>query len=279
MTMRTVAVLCVVLVGRGVTASAQTPTPERPPTTPPASTAPAAPDEDPQLTALREKAMAGDMASQSALGFYFEIRQEFEQAVSWFRKAADQGHPKAQNQLGLAYALGVGVPQDYAEAMSWYRKSAAQNDVKAQNNLGVMYDTGLGVPQDYAEAVSWYRKAADQGDAFAQNNVGVMFDTGRGVPQDYAEAVSWYRKSAYQGDAYAQNNLGVMYAKGQGVPQDYVSAYLWYNLAATNETWAVYKEAEKNRDDVASKMTPQQIADAKKLTLEWQAAFEKRARK
>ena len=243
MTMRTMAVLCVVLVGSGVTAFAQTPTPARPQTTPPAPTTPVAPVEDAEMTALRAKATAGDATSQSEMGFYYEIRQDYAQAVSWFRKAAHQGHPKAQNQLGLAYALGLGVTQDYAQAVAWYRKSAEQGDVKAQNNLGVLYDTGRGVPQDYAQAVSWYRKAADQGDAFAQNN------------------------------------LGMLYAKGHGVPQDYVSAYFWHTVAGARGTYDTQKEAAKNRDDIAAKMTPQQVADAQELAREWLAAFQKRGGK
>ena len=45
---------------------------------------------------------------------------------------------------------GQGVPQDYAEAVTWYRKAAEQGDADAQYNLGVMYAKGQGVPQDYA---------------------------------------------------------------------------------------------------------------------------------
>ena len=51
----------------------------------------------------------------------------------------------------------------------------------AQNNLGVMYANGEGVPEDDAEAVRWYRLAADQGDADAQYNLGVMYANGEGV--------------------------------------------------------------------------------------------------
>ena len=32
--------------------------------------------------------------------------------------------------------------------------------VPGQNNLGLMYSNGWGVPQDYAEAIRWYRLAA-----------------------------------------------------------------------------------------------------------------------
>ena len=148
---------------------------------------------------------------------------------------------------------------------SWYRKAADQGVAQAQFNLGVKYDNGEGVPQDYAAAVSWYRKAAEQGAAYAQFNLGVKYDNGEGVPQDYAAAAGWYRKAADQGVAQAQFNLGVMYAKGQGVPQDYVQAHKWFNLAAASGN----ADAVKNRDFVAAKMTPAQIAEAQRLASAW----------
>jgi TPR repeat protein len=41
-------------------------------------------------------------------------------------KAADQGDQLAQFKIGLLYYNGKGVAQDYAQAMSWYRKAADQ---------------------------------------------------------------------------------------------------------------------------------------------------------
>ncbi|MEZ8274090.1 tetratricopeptide repeat protein, partial [Vibrio splendidus] len=64
-----------------------------------------------------------------------------------------------------------GVSQDDKEAVSWYRKAAEQGYARAQNNLGIMYDEGRGVSQGDKEAVYWYRKAAEQGYARAQNNL------------------------------------------------------------------------------------------------------------
>jgi TPR repeat protein len=135
------------------------------------------------------------------------------------------------------------------------KKDAESGDAEAQNNLGVMYYKGLGVPEDYAEAVKWYRLAADQGDAEAQFNLGVMYHDGRGVSQDYAEAVKWYRLAADQGDAEAQGNLGVMYHDGRGVPQDYGEAYAWFSVAAAFGD----ANAANNRDIVAGELTRDQL--------------------
>ena len=84
---------------------------------------------------------------------------------------AEAGDVELQFSLGVMYEHGEGVRQDYAEAVRWYRKAAEQEYAEAQNNLGVMYAEGRGVRQDYAEAVRWYRKAAEQEDAESQNKL------------------------------------------------------------------------------------------------------------
>jgi TPR repeat protein len=84
--------------------------------------------------------------------------------------------------------------------------------------------------------------------------------------------VSWYRKAAEQGYARAYNNLGTMYALGQGVPLDYVQAHKWFGLASSPDDGSEKESREtavKNRDIVAARMTPAQIAEAQKLAREW----------
>ena len=86
--------------------------------------------------------------------------------------------------------------------------------------------------------------------------------------QDYATALRLLLPLADQGDASAQNNLGLMYDYGHGVPQDYVQAHKWGNLAASKLSGTDGAQAVKNRDIVAAKMTPAQIAEAQKLARE-----------
>lgn len=150
---------------------------------------------------------------------------------------------------------------DYATALSIFGKLASDGYSTAQFNLGVMNNKGQGVPQDYAEAIKWWRLAAAQGDADAQFSLGIMYAKGKGVVQDYAEAVKWFRLAAAQGDSGGQLKLGVMYERGQGVIQDYVRAYMWANIAATGGD----PDAANNRDMIAGKMTPMQIAESQKM--------------
>jgi hypothetical protein len=160
--------------------------------------------------------------------------------------------------------LRASLNNDYPVALAKFRLAAAQGNASAQFNLGFMFNRGRGVAQDYVEAVRWYRLAAAQGDVQAQDLLGTMFERGQGVAQDYVEAVRWYRLAAAQGDLLAQLKLGFMFDEGKGVAQDFTRAHMWFNLAAVSGD----KEAVKNRDLTAARMTPQQIAQAQKLARE-----------
>jgi hypothetical protein len=153
-------------------------------------------------------------------------------AMTWFRKAADQGNATARTNVSWLDQNGWGVKQDYPEAMAWYRKAADQGNATAQVNLGWLYRKGYGVERDYAQAMAWFRKAADQDNAQARANLGWLHQKGLGVKQDYAEAMTWYRKAADQGNTDAQSDIGEFYQNGWGVKQDYSEALTWYLGAA-----------------------------------------------
>merc|ERR1711998_732764 len=52
--------------------------------------------------------------------------------MKWYRMAADQGHGKAQHNLGVMYYEGKGVPQNTSEALRWLHKAQVQGDEKAK---------------------------------------------------------------------------------------------------------------------------------------------------
>lgn len=188
----------------------------------------------------------------------------------------------ARSDPGLLYIGGQGVPMDYSKAATWYRMAAEQGDAKAQFRLGLMSYLGQGVPRDYKEAARWYRMAAEQGDPQAQYNLGALYESGPGaVPRDLAQAAMWYRKAAEQGCGKAQVSLGFHYEHGKGVPQDDVLAYMWYHIAASRFPPAATYErdtAARDRDNVAARMTPAQIAEARRMAREWTSKSDSRDR-
>ncbi len=172
----------------------------------------------------------------------------------------------AQHILGLWYDTGdYGLAEDDEEAVRWYRLAAEQGNAGGQSALGFMYARGEGLPEDDEEAVRWYRLAAEQGYAGAQYNLGLMYAEGEGVPEDDEEAVWWYRLAAEQGHASAQHKLGLMYAHGAGVPEDLVLAYMWYNLSAAQGN----SRGRWDKIMVEQRLAREQIAEAQRLSREW----------
>ena len=187
-------------------------------------------------------------------------------ATAWriLAPLAEAGDARAENDVGVMYGRGLGVPQSYAQAAVWIIRAAEQGNPYAQSTLGYMYYRARGVEQDYDAAALWARRAAEQGIASAQTDLGLLYDRGQGVEQDYAEAARWYRRAAEQGHPEAQRNLGSMYEQGSGLPADPVLAYAWYGVASA----AGDERALKLRARVVKRMSQDQIARGRELARE-----------
>jgi TPR repeat protein len=84
------------------------------------------------------------------------------------RKMAEAGRPLHQYFLGLAYEQGRGVRQDYAEALKWFRRAADQGLSNAQFQLGLLYYAGRGASQDFVRAYVWFNLATAHGYKMAE---------------------------------------------------------------------------------------------------------------
>jgi len=158
-----------------------------------------------------------------------------------------------------------------ADDLQMLQTRAAQGNTEAQTTLGHLYNNGQGVPQDYTKAAQWYEKAAALGNMKAQYHLGALYENGRGVPQDYTKARQWYERAAAQGGAGAQFQLGGLYFGAKGVPKDNVRTYMWWSLASAHSTGDLSKLAADNRERIAQRMTPAQIAEAKRLAQQCQS--------
>jgi len=62
----------------------------------------------------------------------------------WYRKAADQGNPRAQLRLGTLYEKGLGVERDPVRALDLYRKAAGLSEDKVVYSVsGPRRGTGI----------------------------------------------------------------------------------------------------------------------------------------
>lgn len=85
-----------------------------------------------------------------------------EDALAWYRRAAERGNETAQFNLGFALHQGVGSPVDEAGAIQWYTLAAAQGNALAANNLAAIYLGGDAA--DLNKARTWLLRARELGD-------------------------------------------------------------------------------------------------------------------
>ncbi|MDR3048511.1 MAG: sel1 repeat family protein [Elusimicrobiota bacterium] len=111
---------------------------------------------------------------------------------------AQEGDPKSQNDLAMAFTQGVELPKDKEEAYIWFKEAADQEYGAAMVNLAKMYEIGDFVVQDYEEAARLYEKAAKQGNAEAMNKLSALYSDGLGVEKNKKTALEWLKKAAKQ---------------------------------------------------------------------------------
>ena len=66
-----------------------------------------------------------------------------------YLNSASKGDADSQYYAALMYENGVGASADRSKAFEWYKKAAEQGHVKAQCNLGNCYEKGIGVTRVY----------------------------------------------------------------------------------------------------------------------------------
>lgn len=161
------------------------------------------------------------------------------------RAMAENGNPKAQALLGMAYLAAIGVEADRRAADEWLTKAEAQgvpsarigrawyevgseSTIASQKKgiaalhelnkegsldatllLGVIYDNATPgtVKPDSHRAFNYFRTAAERGSAAAKANMGFMALAGRGTRKDAGQALRWLKEAARAGDPRAVKRL------------------------------------------------------------------------
>ena len=160
-----------------------------------------------------QNAKKGDVAAQCELGRRYAtgegVTEDKKKATEWYRKAAEQGHAKAQFQLAeLLYFSGCSSYR--GEAVAWYRKAAEQGLPEAQCAAGIF---------DPANKFKWIEKASEQGYAPASQSLGGIYlqyarlseTSSVSYSNNISEALTWFLKAVEQGDSDSAFFVGECY--------------------------------------------------------------------
>lgn len=221
-----------------------------------------------------------------------------EKAFAWYKKGANRCQSdylyvgafncKSFSRLARAYFYGYGTKEDNAKAFEYLKlatnKESLIMEPEAHYLLAVSYYYGYGTDIDYKNTGRIFSDLAkvEYGlngyNKRASYMLGLMYLDGKGVPQNYIKAIEYFnfaasQKNSFEGYVKAKSMLGQIYFYGRGVPVDYQKSYAWFSLAAADGD----ADAQKNRDIVGAKLTPQQLISAQRIASEWARRDEERA--
>jgi cell division septation protein DedD len=133
-------------------------------------------------------------------------RGDYAGAIAQWRGPAMNGDADAQFNLGQAYKLGRGVPADLRTAEQWYRRAAQQGHIQAEDNLGlILFQNG-----DRQGAMPFIEKSASRGDPRAQYVLGTALFNGDLVKKDWIRAYALMTRASAGGLAPASASLAQM---------------------------------------------------------------------
>ncbi|WP_434779375.1 tetratricopeptide repeat protein [Neisseria sp. Ec49-e6-T10] len=155
-----------------------------------------------------------------------ERQQDIPLAMSWFKKAADQGHEPSQYNLAALYITQY---RNYQAAKPWLLASASQGNPKSQMFLGKLYYEGTHLPQNIPEATKWFQEAAKNNQQEATAYLGKIYLLNN---KDTEKARPLLEKAANENNKESQYLLGTLHLQEKNIP---LSA-LWLEKAA-NQNW------------------------------------------
>ncbi len=160
------------------------------------------------------------------------VEPDYRRAFEAARTGALLGSPRLQLMTGIFYREGWGVQQSYPEAMRWMWLSVQNGFPPAFVAYGDFYRKGLGVEVDEARAVGFYRQAAVLGSSDAENLIGMAYMRGKGATHDPETGIQWLVRSSDAGNPFAAFQLGRAFQDGWGVKKDLKTALAYFRLSA-----------------------------------------------
>ncbi|MGR2884508.1 tetratricopeptide repeat protein [Vibrio vulnificus] len=111
----------------------------------------------------------GDAQAQYSIGWMYSkglgVEKSVAKALDWYVKSANQGFVDAQYSAGRIYLYSL---QQYEDAFTYFKLAAENDENKAQFYLGLMYYRGDGISKDLKKSAHWFLQSAKKGNKDAQ---------------------------------------------------------------------------------------------------------------
>ncbi len=160
--------------------------------------------------------------------------------------------------------LGMGLDERAVEAVRQWRFEPGRRNGKpviSQLKLDLQFRLFGADTQKFFDL----SEKANSGDANAEFELANAFFQGKDIPKDETKGLALLERAAGSGHAQAQFQMAERaYGDGNN-PDNYVDSYVWYAVAQRNGA----PEAEAKVTELESRMTPDQLSEARKRLESW----------
>ncbi|WP_176502588.1 tetratricopeptide repeat protein [Cobetia sp. 5-11-6-3] len=223
---------------------------------------------------VRKEYLSGNMVK----GYFYALLllqskndiDEKKKGLKVLRDVWENGLVDAGFNLFNIYYQGELVDENKQKALSYLIKSAELGYFASQRKLGLLYsgdDTYIDdlLTKDSEKAFAWFVRAAKNNDKLSAVNVAYMLYNGVGVKKSDKKAFEWLLKATKMpagSNTSVYMAIGRYYEKGIGTNIDLVQAYKYYDQ--------LQPAKDKDKIRIMKSMTNEEIAKAKRLSLELQ---------
>lgn len=189
----------------------------------------ASPDMVAHVQALADAQAAAAKGEQPPAG------KTLQETINKIKELADKGDKDAQFSMGL-FLQQSNAQGALQQALDYYKRAADQDQLQAMNNWGFLVAASTQDQATAKQGIEQIKKAADKGLNAARRNMATIYLRGMaGEKQDIAEAKKLLEAAATGGDNQAEFELAQFYL-GAGGPenQDDDKAWEYLNSASKN---------------------------------------------
>lgn len=167
--------------------------------------------------------MVGDCSENGIVGYKKDPEKQFENMLL----AAEKGYPEAMENVAKLFE----EKDDPQNAIKWFKKAAEFNMADSILQLGIYYYLGNDIEKDYDKSFELFTKAYELDEYLDNINywLGISYRFGEGVEKNPLKAIEHFEED---GSKYAFDDLGQMYYYGEGVEKDMEKAREYLTKAA-----------------------------------------------
>ena len=148
-----------------------------------------------------------------------------EGSIDLYKKRVEMKDAEAMYGLGCCYSHGqYGLPRDIDKALELWHRAAELGHARAYNNIGVTYNNGHGMERDMKKANQYYELAAIGGHIIARHNLGGN-ELQKG---NYDRALKHFMVAAGGGHKNSLTAIQEMFKRGVATKEDYTQALRAY---------------------------------------------------